>query len=109
MMTQMSRDSLDGDGDGDGDDGRGAAADHWLAAVAHLRLDRFARLVAGHIAEAADRNGRARKSAAELAENCWLSITVFTEVLADPSRRELFARDGDRLALLLPDGGPACG
>jgi hypothetical protein len=114
MMTQMSRDSLAGAGAGD--HGRGAAADHrhnqraaWLAAVARLRLDRADRLVAGHIAEAADRNGRTCKTVAELAESCWLSITILTEVLADLSSRALLARGGDRLALVLPDGGPACG
>ena len=81
------------------------AAD-WAAAVTRQPLTTAARLVAGQLADRADRHGRVRTTVGDLAACTCLPVTAVADALADLASRQLVARDGRELVLTRPGGTP---
>ncbi len=74
----------------------------WVRDVARLPLTTAGRLVAGALADRADRTGRVKVSTATLASCTCLPITITADAVADLASHGMLARDGRDLVLTTP-------
>ena len=85
---------------------RAVDRDAWARAAAQHPLAPAARLVAGQLTDRADRDGRVRVTAGELAASCCMSVSQTADALATLGSYELLGRADQALVLVGPGRTP---